>query len=1110
VRGSKAVWSLVAAGIAVAGVALAATLEVRPTATAEAPARAGTTARPRPGMQVLDHKTREAFARIAAGRRSFDDVLSHPGVDWSAPMRRKGWTPPARNAPAMRADGTLGTPPDTLKVAFIRIGFRNDRGGPASTGDGGFDLSGPDTTAPPIDRAPHDKRFFEAHAEALRRYYDVQSYGRVVVDVDVWPPSATATYTLSDMADYGPWEFSQDIYGLAVVLFRDMMFAADSQATRAGAPIPWDSYDRIVLIHAGGDLQSDVRQDSPEDIPSFTIGVGDTDAVIFPDSTNIPIDRAAIIPETITQDGYFGTINGVLAHECGHLFFNFADLYDIRNGRPIVGLWSLMDSGNLVGSIVVLPDSSELFATGLLPPSVDPFQRGFIGDALTFPEVSYGDTMTLMAGERYPDMRKITLSSDEFLLLENRALAPDSVIQLDQDDSTRVVLGPKNPDRFEYDALVPGGGLIVWHIDTSVLPLESYFPLDTALRANPDLGWNTNDARPGISVIEADALDDLGDPGSPFILGAPFDPYFVGNYAVLGDSTIPNLRPFIGTRPHRRIDVLSGRDTVMQFAAFRTFELPDFPVRATFPPEGAALLAVDADGTDPALEICWAGGDTLSPDSSALFAVKLNGQGLSGPSPVFARLDPRPRPAMAAFTAGAGPGQGPAVFAVTTYASGPDTSTAGGRVWLIDQNGVALPGWPPQLPEIVTTPPVVVGTYPDISVFVGAANGTIYKILLSGGGIESVDAFGDSVTGRLAVRTGTPNGTLVGAGSLRGDVAIVSFSDLVPASPPGGNAAASAATVMPGWPIRIGGVPFAPDFLWIDFNGGSGTPPAPAVACGGGLPGASMSLVVHEGSRLWAFCEAGQLLPGWGRDFGDRLAPALGAGDPDGDGYPEVLIQTAHSGVAFVNVSGFASPGWPRRATREDFETRSVPLAFDADGDGGSEIVAMNASGMIAAFRSDGVKLTDWPLACGVGTRGSPVAADLDGDGFLELVAPDRFGTLYGYTLGVSTGTGIVNPWMTLGGDIGRSSNLPPGRTSNAAAAKPRIKSKSSPVKPARVTPRCHGVSRPPANAPYARRPNACRPPSTTSPPSTPPARPSRKAPATRPASARPTPRPAP
>jgi M6 family metalloprotease-like protein len=1029
VRGLRAFLGLVACGIAVFGISRAATLEVRPVETAKAKLRPGATAPARPGVQTLEPKTAQAYTRLAARRRSFDDVLSRPGVDWTTPMRRKGWVHPARRAPMRYADGSLGTPPDTLHVAFIRIDFLADRGGPASTGDGRFDLSGPDTTAPPVDRPPHNRRFFQAHGEALRRYYDVQSYGRAVVNVEVWPRNDNGAYSLTDMADFGPWEFSQDIYGRAVHMFRKMLFAADSQSIVMNDRIPWDDIDRIVLIHAGSDLQSDIRQDSPEDIPSFTIGVSDTDLVEFPDSTFRPIDRAAIIPERVDQDGYFGTINGVLAHECGHLLFNLADLYDIQTGRPIVGLWSLMDSGNNVGSIVVLPDSTEIFATGLLPPSIDPFQRSFVGDALTFPEASYGDTVDLVNSQRFPDMRKVTLSSDEFLILENRWLAPDTLVDLDQDDSTRVVLGPKSPDRFEYDALIPGGGLLVWHIDTSVLPLESYFPLDTTLRANPDLGWNTNPARPGISIIEADALDDLGDPGSPFILGAPFDPYFVGNYTVLGDTTVPNLRPFIGTRPHRRIDVLTKADSVMRIAAFRTFELESFPVHATFPPEGAALLAVDADG-DNLLETCWAGGDTLSPDSTALFAVRVNGQGLTGSSPVFARLDARPRPEMAAATTGAAAGQGPALFAVTTFATGPDTSSRGGRVWLVDQTGATLPGWPPALPSIVTTPPVMTGTYPNISVFVGAANGRIYRVFLNGS-IDEVQALGDSVTGRLAVRTGSLNGTLVAAGSLRGDVVVVNFTDF---SPDRGNSTNRAANVMPGWPLRIGAAPFAPDFLWIDFNGAPGSPPAPDMACGGGLPGGSASLVVHEGSRLWAYCESGQLLPGWGRDFGDRLAPGLGAGDPDGDGYPEVLIQTAHSGVAFVNVSGYPSPGWPRRGTREDFETRSVPLALDVDGDGGSEIVAMNASGIISAFRSDGRKIDDWPLASGVGTTGSPVVADLDRDGDLEMIAPDRFGTLYGYALGIPTGGPVTNSWLTLGGDIGRTSNLPATRTSTAPA----------------------------------------------------------------------------
>src|SRR5204862_1747667 len=106
------------------------------------------------------------------------------------------------------------------------------------------------------------------------------------------------------------------------------------------------------------------------------IAVGDPGAVRFrdvtkPDSLTRRIYRAAFIPETTNQDGYFVAINGVLAHECGHLMFGFADVYDVEVGRPIVGYWSLMDSGNLVGTIVQLPDKTELFATGLVPPSVD-------------------------------------------------------------------------------------------------------------------------------------------------------------------------------------------------------------------------------------------------------------------------------------------------------------------------------------------------------------------------------------------------------------------------------------------------------------------------------------------------------------------------------------------------------------------------------------------------------------------------------------------------------------------------------------------------------------------------------------------------------------------
>src|SRR5689334_18632150 len=394
-------------------------------------------------------------------------------------MRRPGWRPPA--AASRRRFATDGVavapaPIDTVRVAFIRIDFLTDRGGSASTGDGKFILDPADTVVNPVDMPPHNRTFYRKHGEALSRYYDVQSYGNVRVEVDVWPAEEDSAYQLTDMADLGPWRFGSSIFREAVHMMRSSFFAADSQSIRKGDRIPWDKYDRFTLIHAGSDLQSDIRQDSKEDIPSFTMFVDDTDRVIFSDSTTRPIDRCTFVPETINQDQAYGTLNGVIAHESGHNFFGFGDVYDIETALPVVGLWSLMDSGNLVGARVQKPDG-EIFAVGLLPPSVDPFQRNFILDQglLQYRVPAPADTAAfpVMGSERHNDFVKLDLSSDEYVILENRYLSPADSVHLLSDDTTHVVLGPKSPDRFEYDALLPGGGILAWHVDESVIPFAT-------------------------------------------------------------------------------------------------------------------------------------------------------------------------------------------------------------------------------------------------------------------------------------------------------------------------------------------------------------------------------------------------------------------------------------------------------------------------------------------------------------------------------------------------------------------------------------------------------------------------------------------------------------
>jgi len=1054
---------LLSAGVTVAGPASSAALRVRPL---DPPATGAAAARARPGGRATMTPAEAAAQAARLERwRSMRDIVSTPGVDWSShASRRRGWRAPAGAArdPKHSRSGVAaaaGLGPDVVRVAFIRIDFANDRGGTKSSGDGRFNLAPEDTVNNPVDRPPHNRTFYQSHLEALRRYYEAQSYGRVDIQGEVWPHDEDGAYTVSDMADLGPWKFSRDIYGAAVHMFRTFVFAADSQAIVRGDPIPWDQYDRVILCHAGSDLQDDVRQDSKEDIPTFTIGVGDTDRVFFkagpldttaqgcdprdPHTPCFSVDRGMILPETINQDGFYGTINGVIAHESGHLIFGLDDVYNIETGFPVVGEWSLMDSGNLVGSKVLLADGSEIFATGLLPPSVDPWQRFFVGDALNFTEVSLGDTMVLLDGERHPDMRKVTLSGDEYLLLENRYQLPANIVEIHTDPTTKVILGPQ-PDSLLYDALAPGSGVLVWHIDQSVLPFT------TSLRINPDYGFNTNPRRPGISVIEADGLGDLGDPGSAGIVGWPSDPWFKTNNAVLSDTTIPNLVPHIGTRPHVALRFLDDPDSVMHVAATRGWLLAGWPRSVEFPPGGPRLLAVDADG-DRNLDVCWAGGqDSVftgsmwvpDPDSASLFALHSDGTPVNPLSVAFANLDQisraqrnrpegRPRPVMAALPlndpGGGGPVRGPSWFAVSTYAAGADTSFAGGRVWLVDTLGEALPGWPALLPAVVTTPPVILGIYPNAVIFVGCADGFVYALGLDGkpyAGLPPQGALQGGVSGRLAV-----NGTVAGpgsldawvaAGGLNGEVGAVHFyAGPILLSPP------------LGWSHGVGPPGFKPDFLWLDFDGAALSAGQPTTCPGGGA-----ALVVHHADRLWAFCGNGDAIAGWGRSAGDTLVDGLAAGDLDGDGFPEVITQTIHSQLAYWNVTGAPSPGWPRAGTTESLRTGSAPLALDLDGDGRIDLIGLNGSGVIAAFDGTGRTPPGWPLASSAGAAGDVVAADLDRDGTLEIVAPDRFGRLYAYTLPPVTGPALLaRPWTMMGGDPGRTSALPASRSTTAPAA---------------------------------------------------------------------------
>ena len=775
--------------------------------------------------------------------------------------RRRGWQPPARSSGQHSFESSAGLydPPlpseiDTVRMAFIRIDFLNDRGGSASSGTGQFNMVAADTFANPVDHPPHDRSFYVSHAEALSRYIEAQSYGRIRLEIDVWPAEQDSAYHLSDMADLGPWSFGSAIFRAAVDMMRLCFFAADSQSIAKNDRIPWDTYDRYTIIHAGSDLQSDIRQDSPEDIPSFTMFVDDTDRVIFADSSNRdrPIDRVCFIPETINQDQAFGALNGVIAHENGHNLFGFGDIYDIATALPVVGFWSLMDSGNLVGAFV--PQGLDtLFVVGLLPPSIDPFQRNFILDEGLLKYRTPGPTDTAMfairGSQRTNDFVKLDQSSDEYLILENRYLSPAAAVALRQDPVTGVVLGPRLPDSLEYDALLPGGGILAWHVDESVIP---FF---TSLRVNPDFGFNSNFFRPGLEILEADGLDDLGDFGSPYVLAGPYDPYQAWVQPELSETTVPSLIPHQGTRPHMRVEFLDNASDSMIVRVTREWQPAGWPVVANFPPGGPLPLAADLD-RDGRPEVVWGGGDTTVTDTSlaareavrdsaALFAVRWDGKGIGGLDTLdFAHLDRRPLRMVAAVPAsGAADG---IVFAVTEWYGAGDAT--GGRLWAVGPSGTLL-GFPVTLPSPATTPPIVTGNVTDgWRVMVGCADGRVRAVNESGAVVATSLTALTGVSGRLALWNpsgaavpATPGALLVAADAF-GLVQLYAYPSLVPTGV--------------SWGVGVPG--FEPDFLWMRLGG---TGAQASDECAPSQP----TLFTHHADRVWAHCPTtGAALPGWG------------------------------------------------------------------------------------------------------------------------------------------------------------------------------------------------------------------------------------------------------
>jgi immune inhibitor A len=344
-------------------------------------------------------------------------------------------------------------------------------------------------TTPTNTTAEFESLLFETNPSiatgpgSMNDYYQEVSYG--VFNVSSGPSGVSGWHTAAKGHDY----YGQNFFGLEMILFpaelvKEAVLAADA------AGFDFSQYDNdgdgkvdvVMIVHQGTGEESTVGTAS--DIWSHRWSLSST--VVG----SVSVDGVTVDDYIVQPERGDNTIRGigVFAHEFGHAL-GLSDLYDTDGSSEGIGYWGLMAAGawNKTTNSGDTPSHMSAWCKYFLDWVTPTMVSSTLTDELIDQAATTADVYQLLSG---------TKTSGEYFLVENR-------------------------QKSGFDQGIPGDGLLIWHIDGTVITNN----LDSSTVNNSECypgGPSCATTHYGVALVPADNLWDLekkndrGDTGDPY------------------------------------------------------------------------------------------------------------------------------------------------------------------------------------------------------------------------------------------------------------------------------------------------------------------------------------------------------------------------------------------------------------------------------------------------------------------------------------------------------------------------------------------------------------------------------------------------------------------